>query len=474
MPSPFRPAVALCALALAAPTAAVAAPYEQVSRATGAAGASIMRSTGSPVALGDIGKYAGYQAGSRSFLRDIRTNVTTDLGWSTEVSVIGFDRSETFALLLRQDSEGARLTALPLPAGSSAERTVYSAPPRALDATNTRLSSDGSTVVFNDAAAKELRSMDVASGAVTTLSTDYPQYGWSVREFSVSANGRRVLGYDDATASTTIFTRTASGVTAEPTPIGGMLSPDGSAVVRIDSLNNAFWVVRDPVGPAPWTTTPFTPPAPSPGAAGLTPRWLSPTGSVLVIARSAPDAYNAYPPFALNTTTGTTGPFGGRFRESIAGTPGTSTHGYGEGTLISPSGRMALLPVSGQIVLADLTGTHIIGANEPLSADVYFNFWFTQRCTTSWLTGTKFFGTQTLKVRRPASWAPMPTRYDAQMLVDTTLLKSGSPANGDTWTVDWAGRPRYHRAKVAVTLPDGQVVQTEWNVPGGYYGACYQ
>lgn len=474
MPSTLRLSTALIALALVTPAAAGAAPYEQVSRATGPAGASITRTTGSPVAVGDVGKYAAYQAGSRSFIRDIRTNVTTDLGWSNEVSVIGFDRSETFALLERQSSAEARLSVLPLPVGSAPERTVYTAPAGALAPTATRLSADGSTAVFNDGAARELRSVDVASGAVTTLSAAYPQYGWSVREFSVSANGRRVLGYDFATAETTIFTRTTTGVTAEPTPIGGMISPDGSAVVRLDSSSNGLWVIRDPVGPEPWTVTEFTPPSGATGITRLVPRWLSPNGSVVVLARSYVDGADPFPAFALNTTTGATGPFGGRFRESIAAAPGQSMHGFGEGTLISPSGRMALLPVSGQIVLANLTGTHIIGANEPLSADVYFNFWFTQRCTTSLLGGTKFFGTQTLKVRRPASWAPMPTRYDVQMLVDTTLLKSGSPANGESYTVNWAGRPRYHRAKVAVTLPDGQVTQTEWSLSGGYYGACYQ
>lgn len=460
------------ALAAIAPSAASAAPYEQVSRASGPAGASI---GGSPLAVGDVGKFAGFRASSNIFVRDIRTNATANLGTTSEVSLMGFDRAETVALLVRYGATQSTLVALPLPVGSAPERVLYTAPAGALRP-DARLSADGSTVAFNDTVARELRTVDVATGAVTTLSasTDYPQDGWSLREGSISTSGRTILGYDGMTGQTTIFTRTAAGITAERTWLGGMVSGDGSTVVKIDQSGTGFWIVRDPVGPAPWTTTRYTPPAPLPAAPELVLRWVSSNGSIAAVTRTTPEAPDAYPAFAVNTSTGVTAPFGGRFRESMAGVPDRYGYGAGAGVLLSPSGRMSLLPVSGQIVFADLTGTHVIGANEPLSADVYFNFWFTKSCSTSLLGGTKFFGTQLLKVRRPASWAPTPTRYDAQLLADTTLLRSGSPAEGQTWSVNWSGRPRYHRAKVTVTYPDGQTAAAERSLPGGYYGACYQ
>ncbi len=357
----------------------------------------------------------------------------------SSVSLAGFNRSETMALLVRYAADSSQLVALPLPVGSAPERVLLTAPKSALGS-DAKLSADGSTVVFSDAYAKELRALDVASGTVTTLSTEYPQYGWRLREGSVSASGRTVLGYDYATGTTTIFTRDAGGqISAERTSLGGMVSGDGSTVVKLEQYQREFWLVRDPVGPAPFTTTRLTLPAPVPETPSVVLRWVSPSGSLAAIARTTWNAPDAYPAFVANTSTGATASFGGRFRESIAGSTDS-----GVGTVISPSGRIALMPVSGQLVLADLSGTHLVGANEPLSADVYYNFFSTQKCDTSLLSGPRFFGTQTLKVRRPASWAPMPTRYDAQMLVDTTVLKSGSPANGETWTVNWSGRPRYH------------------------------
>ncbi len=255
-----------------------------------------------------------------------------------------------------------------------------------------------------------------------------------------------------------------------------MLSPDGSTIVKIEAFQGTYSVVRDPVGPAPWTTTPFVVPGTSATSPAplLTPRWLSANGNLVVVARAELAPANPVPATVVNTSTGATAPFGGRFRESLAGGPSEFVSGGGQGTLLSPSGRMALLPVGGQLVLTDLWGAHLVGANEPLAADVYYAFGYTGRCTSSVLTGPRFFGTQWVTVRRPASWIALPTRYDVQLLADTTLLKGVSPAEGETVSAAWSGRPRYHRAKVTVTGADGRVVASEQRLPGGYYGACYQ
>ncbi|MBJ7472608.1 MAG: hypothetical protein JHD16_14975 [Solirubrobacteraceae bacterium] len=466
-------AAAAVVVGLALPSAATAAPYEQVSRATGPAGASTQRTAASPVAIGDVGRFAGYQASSMVYIRDIRTNVTTTLGTVSEVSIAGFDQSERFAVITRRTPTVDRLVALPLPVGSGAERVIYTSPGTGIS--DAHLSIDGSTVVLSDTAAQQLRSIDVASGAVTTLSPSIPEFGWGLGAFSVSANGRTVLAVDLKNGDRTVFRRGPSGVTTESVVVGGMLAPDGSATVAVTTFGQGnFAVVRDPLGPEPWTSTPFTPPAPSPGPGGLAARWVSTDGKRLVIVRSEPEAYDGYPSFQVDTSTGAVSSFGGRFRSSVAGTPGKYVPGYGQGTMLSPSGRMALLPVSGQLVIADLSGAHLIGANEPLSADVFFNFWVSQRCSTSLFQPPKFFGTQTLKVRRPADWVAMPLRYDVKMYADNTLLKSGSPVNGETYTVNWAGKPRFHRAQVSVTLSSGQIVSTTWSLNGGFYGACYQ
>lgn len=467
---PRRLLVPFLGLALALPSAAGAAPYEQVSRATGPAGAAI---SGRAVAIGDVGRYAAFRS-DVSYIRDIRTNVTTPLGADGEVSVIGFNRAETFALLLRRAADGDRLVAAPLPIGSAPERVVYATSGPALAESSVRLSADGSTAVLNDAIARELRSVDVASGTVTTLATSYPDGGWRLGEYAVSANGRTVLATNYTAGKAIVFERSAAGaVTTVPTELGGgQLSPDGSAVLLVGFSGKEGWVARDPIGPGASTSTRFTPPAPTPIAGSLAARWISADGSTVVVARKQPGDLAGYPAFAVTIATGAVAPFGGRFRESIAGEPNQYGWGSTDATIIAPGGRKALMPVSGQLVLADLSGAHMIGANEPLSADTYFNFWNLTKCTNT-LGQARFFGTQTLKVRRPATWAPLPARYDVQMLADTTLLRSGSPTNGETWTANWSGRPRYHRAKVTVTLPDGQVTSAERRLNGAYYGACY-
>ncbi len=61
-------------------------------------------------------------------MRDIRTNATANLGTTSEVSLMGFDRAETLALLVRYGATQSTLVALPLPVGSA--RSGCSTPPR--------------------------------------------------------------------------------------------------------------------------------------------------------------------------------------------------------------------------------------------------------------------------------------------------------------------------------------------------------
>lgn len=468
--STLRRLVATSIALLAAPSLASAAPYEQVTPAT--ADGSPPSYNSRPSAVGDVGRFVGFNAGGAR-VRDIQTNTVSQPGGPATDAIVGMDRLERTVLVHRTFADRSELALVPL-TGGGASRVLYTVrPATGLWTTDAALSTDGTTVIVNDRSALELRAVDTATAKVATLERyDEASTLQPVSRNGLSTNGGVYLGADPAIPEQgKVYIRSAAGAWTGKgyhLPASGVLSGDGTTVV---------WTVGGSVASSRYaaSTTTFQKIVGPPGSAtGAEVARVSPDGAMAVLYAYVPSyGVPAQPALSVNVKTGAASVYGGRYSTSLVG-PSDPNGVYGF-TLFGPSGRFALVPISQQLAIVDVTDTHIVGANDPFSGDIFTAFFTTVQCsgTPYGLGIDKFWGTMILRFRRPVTWIPLPQKAVTTLIAGTTVVKTTPVANQETITVAWNGRPATFTAKTAITLADGTVVNAKNTRYGYYYTRCY-
>lgn len=454
--------VALLASALALSGTATAAPYEQVDRAAGAFGdAPLFGSTPRGVAVGDVGRYAGFEVtpriprvgdGTRSgFVRDIQTNTTIDYGGGVR-RIYGIDRAEKRALILRTRNGKFQVVAVPIAGGAPiivSERAISEIEPEAA------LSGDGRKVVLSDSSRTGL--YDLTGGTATYTDS---------------------LGYDSLSFSPNSLSDTASVIVARMRnsndwvrilTFGGNRFPvaiPGATSARVDAAGTTiaytvgqqlaiqdFRAQTERRVPLAWNVN------------GVL--WVGDRGAKVVVGR---EGYNTAPAKSFTPATNTWSAYGDRFARWIFGDSW-------EPTPISPNGRFVLFR-SGGIVLADATGAHITGANEGLAASAYIRGGTTvERCSDP--------ATFAVAMVAP-NFAPAPTKAVVTVKLGGTVIGSGTltqsvPSDypyaggeGPEWLVE-GEYPSTSTGDVTIsaTVTDGagRTLNGTWTVPDEY--DCY-
>lgn len=371
-PRGARLAAFVAGAALALPAAASAVPYEQVSRADGAQGSSAIGTMSFPAAVGDVGRYVGYDGavlarlGNIANVRDVRLDKNVNYGGGIK-RVYGFDRAETRALLGRTRSGRAEVVAVPIAGGTAKVIASY---PVGNEFNNpfpeARISGNGRKALISDDAG--LRLIEIATGTSKTLAPSIPPYAgrWNLSPTSLSDDGGVVVGHDIGAGTSTIFNGAQKLVIATGPAI---LASSGRYAAWTDPFDPSVGdvVVRDLK-----TGTQKRFPLPSTDGGRLV-RWVSADGTKVVLGHG--DQFTQGESVAVNTTTGVFSPFGGRLGGDFGGYGqwgDWSISGY-HGALIAPGGRFAVVQSGwGQATLVDLTGTHIVGANDAVSPSNYF------------------------------------------------------------------------------------------------------
>jgi hypothetical protein len=415
--SPRRLAFALASASLALPTSAIAAAapntYEQISRASGAAGATKLDADTKPVPLlaSDTGIWAAYNPSGQgelliepalpaTSLRNTVTNHTRTFG-AGRGQIVSADRFERTAIFQRvikvDDSTYVRKYAVGRIDGTDALRDLDVS-----DRATVRLSGDGRFVLSADQ--QGLRRLSLSTGVWTTLS----QVG-IIGRWAVSDDGRTVAGisYDltagrlDAvvwrgnTPTTIVKGYNYAGPGTEPA-----VSPDGSTV---------FTTVLGGDSPAPTVVTArrlsdgriTTTNAPFEKAYAARPIWLSPSGDRIAFALNYQDPSSGPLESAKVWAVGSGwSKFGGAFATSLVndGSPAVPS-------AISRNGRYAALAYNDQVALVSLTGNPLAGnaaGADALSATSYVNTPGLNSC------GFGFSSTVSGSFTTPAFWAPAP------------------------------------------------------------------
>lgn len=443
----LRPLITALAAASLLPAGAHAASYEQVTRATGLNGLADPALQNSARAVGDSGRYAGfetfrnYNEGPKGFVRDIQTNTTWQPAGPGTRHIWGFDRAETMVLAERNVNNVLELVVVPLAGGP--ERVVYrDATPssdlwgRFLD--GAAISGDGSTVVV--ANFTDIRKITVATGVTKVLEqakAPDSQWTWQVGTHAISDDGSTVVLNRSSHNGDADAGKVYKNGTVRPFPGRPIISADGSTIAYIaqtapEQITPTTLVVRKlaqaqgqafalPIaaGAASWFT--------------IAPHWISADGGRVAVGTSAFSGGADPLPEAQQVTVSTGGwsTFGGRFASSIRGNAGAWP-------LVGPSGRYALLPVGAQIGLVDLSGGTLAGGGDAWSADVfietsgYYSCKGSQSTTWPYLWGVKYSVRRRVKLRQPVSWIPLPKSAGVRISIDGLQVAAGTIALGQT------------------------------------------
>lgn len=445
-------AVALACIAL--PASAGAQPWEQVNRGSGPYTTAPVASGYSPAsAVGDVGRYAGFRAtfeggATGGFIRDVRTNLTTQPGGTATMEVLGFDRAETKALIVRQFATRIELAITPLQ-GGGASRVIYSTPvigtgPADYYRVRAKLSGDGSTVVAVDRYAKTVVKINVATTAKTVLQSigDTAADVWELPAQAISDDGRLVSlarpYFNEAGALNGRIYR--DGAILVQVESSAALSPDGSTLVwRKPSTGAYTWNLRK-------LATGITSTLTAPSYSDL---WVSSNGSKLILSRGV---YPGYTPQQYDVATATWTALSGVYEKSVG--------------LLSPNGRFSL-----GTLLVDRTGADIPGAEDPLSGDHYVKPGATYNCGSPFgpLFGKNYGEVQGTLLTKPVEFAPAAVRAEFKLYVDGTLLKTVSVLPGQSVQAPFKGSPQRYRVLSQVTDDQGRVTS---GTSVGYFAGC--
>lgn len=355
---------AVCAIAaLALPASAAASPYEQINRDTGAFTSPSPWQPSAGTAVGDVGRYAGFQKSTfngldytqTAFVRDIQTNTTIDYGGGVQ-RVYGLDRQEQRALILRTRSGQQQVAVVPIAGGTPIIVAQFAT---TLDAPNAVISGDGRKVVVSQRA-NGTTVYDLTGGTARVIRR-FPALGWlAFPPRAIDDTATTIVAFDENTTGMVIL----RGASEQDLPVPGYeggAAVDSTGTALAYSTYNALVLRNFATGSERrWSL---------PDDGSLSVLWLGDRGSKIALAPS----YLSYGSGAQSFTPAPTGTGGtwARFGDRFAGSLGVGPNT----TPISANGRFALVGGPGiaqpAISLADLTGAHIVGANEGLGASAY-------------------------------------------------------------------------------------------------------
>ena len=428
-------AASLVALGVAAGPAQ-AESFEQVSRYTGAQGASPLLQFSGPVFTSDSGRWAIFSSVSVAgpvntspgfYVRDIVANTTRAFGDAKLVQIYGVDRAEQQALVKRYDAAANQTTLALLPIAGGAAKVLRSwSGQRQIDAA---LSGDGKVVAVSsgdDPQIPGLFKLTVATGAVTQISSSRIELGAR----SISDDGSVIAGrhYASSTAVGAYF----RGTTKTDTPAVPVVSPNGATVAGVarETAGGPLKVVSRTLstGVTRWS-------APLPDSVGDI-AWISADGKYLASSASRetqPHTASRILDIAAGTWTDLTGPYATTFQSAIAG------QGFaGAGNLISRNGRFGVTEwgviARGQLALVDLQGADLPGTQEPLAASAYVNVFRAQRSCPS-------EPNSSLRVVFAASqsWIPEPQEATIRVLADGVEIYDETIETPGTPEEPWNG-----------------------------------
>ncbi len=463
-------AVAAAALTAAAlPAVATAQPYEQVSRTTGASSTALAANPGvEGVALGDVGRLVGFRGSfsnglSGAFVRDVRTNLTTQPGGAATKQIWGFDRAETKALISRVFPDRIELAITPL-VGGGTSKVVYTAPtpkgPSWYGTVPAVLSGDGSTVVLTDNSAISpegtyvqgpVTKINVATGARATLPTPpagFPAWSLATGEQVVSDDGKTVAvvtsKYDPVRSEVLRVNHVyRDGQPVLATPTTAIVGPNGT-IAWGDPATGKI-VARKPSG---------TQVTLGGGGDVHGTKWLSADGTKLLTKFPASDGTMQQWDVAQ----------GGWW------TPVTGQYATLPGRW-SANGKFVVRNDGKQTFLVDRTGAEIPGAEDPISADNYLKLSATYTCGSVLgpLFGKNYGDVYVTLFRQPVPYASKSSKATVQLYVDTSLLKTATINFSETVKAPFKGSPRNYRTVASVTDEQGRVVNATVSWP---FGSC--
>lgn len=390
------------ALATAAP-GALAGPYEQVTRATGAQGAAAFTGSNQPLAVSDSGRYAVFSPRGYSMppkipviLRDIVANTTTTL--APNAIVIGFDRAETRFATVELDAGGETSSIWVRPIAGGPGKKVTTLDPFA--AASYAFSGNGNVV----AVAEEwgaLKLYDVATGNVLRT---IDQTGLSLGPRSLSDDGKIVAGTKDWSQG--FYVKANGTVINLDSP--ALVSPNGAVVISGAGLSVVATKVAD------GTSRTYD----SPTGSVV---WVAPDGGSLIAGDNDTEGGGAQ---KLTLATGAWSAYGNVFSADLDGNlldPVNATQ-----SAISRNGKYAVVQyargLSNQLALVNLSGGDLPGAQEALSASSYFPFTPPLSFSCATQPEANLIGLY----KQPASWVPKPRLGALQIRVDgkTVLNKA--------------------------------------------------
>lgn len=425
-------AASLVALGVAA-APAQAGSFEQISRFSGAQGASPLLQFSGPAFTSDTGRWAIFSSASLQdplstplggyYVRDIVANTTKPFGDATVRSVVGVDRAEQQALVLRYD-EAANTTSLaliPIAGGATKVLRAWTGRPQVEAA----LSGDGKVVAVSSGDAPEipgLFKLTVATGAIKQISTSRLELHARSISDDGSVIGGRLYNPTTPTGAGAYF----RGTVKTETPAIPVVSPNGATVAGVarETPTGPFKILSRTLATG---VTRWSQPLPESVADIL---WISPDGKYL--ATNATRETQPHTParildIAAGTWTDLTGPYATTFRNAITG------QGFaGQANVISRNGRFGVsewgVIARGQLALVDIQGGDLPGAQEPLAATAYVNVFRAQRsCPSEPESSVRVVFAQAER------WIPEPKEArirvlaDGAQVFDETLETPGTP-----------------------------------------------
>lgn len=361
-----RSAVAVAALTLTAaslaPTAAQAGSFEQVSRATGAAGWATFTRFAVPIVVSDTGRFAVFQYrtlvpsfAQRFYVRDIVTNTTTPLAENI-FEVYGIDRAEGQLLAQTRTGLDINLALLPLAGGTpKVLATSQNGIPSAV------ISGDGKTVAYSFDDGGGTYTVDLATEKKTKV--DEVSYGLGPR--SLSDDGTVLAGTDATNWPEAAFVWRGGVKTLVPGR--SVISPDGAvAATSIFRDGEDYLSVRT-------LATGVTKEFPIPGDLDNLSAISGDGQKITVASYSGSET----PAQVLDVPSGTFRPVASKYIESVvdASLAGRDFRGNGDATVFSRNGRYIVSSARGgfgnTLNLIDLWNRDLPGVQEAPSPSAY-------------------------------------------------------------------------------------------------------
>ncbi|MBO9534807.1 MAG: hypothetical protein J7513_17670 [Solirubrobacteraceae bacterium] len=422
--------VLCCPSAVHAASGAVTNTYEQITRATGPAGASKMETATRPDPswVSDGGVVAAWTESPSPFnftfgpqsasFRNTFSDKTRNLGAGVGqlLAVSADERTALFRRFVSTDAGQGYVYAVGTIDGGGLKEVPGiqngSVPPQ--------LSGNGKYVVTSDSLG--LRRFDVAAGTWSVIAPI-----GIIAAYSVSDDGQSIAGldYDQAAQrlDAVVWKNGVSKLLVQGYDYRGpgtdvMISPDGSTAFTVGSNGARSTLTAHKLsgGAAKTTEIPFD------ETWAVRPLWISPKGDQIAWALNDQDASLGTLKAAQVWTVGAAWKaFGGAFAKSLK----TDNGVFSPPTKVSRNGLYAALAYNDQIALVSLSGKPLagnVGGRQGLSASSFLDSPGVDYC------GQGFSSVFSASYVRPAEWMPAPKQAKITVANGTTVLADA------TWT----------------------------------------